>query len=246
MTEHTSSTAGGGVPEPPWWNSPSRSASRTQLSREAILDAALRVLDREGLDGLSMRKVADEVDAGVASLYWHVANKEQLLVLVLDRVIGEIELPDPDPDRWQEQLREVAWEGRAAFLRYRDVARASMGRVPIGPNLVRFVEWMLQLTRGAGIPLQPAAWFGDLFALYIASHALEDDIGRTTDDHGSHGDDDAAPDSQAAIGAYLAALPADQFPQLTEAGAALAAGDSDERFAFGLDLLLRGLASHTD
>src|SRR5262249_48625418 len=123
------------VPEPPWSRRrATRERPRSPLSREAIVEAALRVLDREGYDGLSMRRVAEELRTGVASLYWHLANKEELLQLVLDRVIGEVHLPAPDPERWQEQLKELAREWRAVYARHRDVARISHGRVPIRPH----------------------------------------------------------------------------------------------------------------
>ena len=70
-------------------------------SPEGIVDAALVVLDREGLDGFSMRAVAEELGTGAGSLYWHVRGKEELLNLMVDRVIGALEVPDPDPPRWQ-------------------------------------------------------------------------------------------------------------------------------------------------
>lgn len=221
------------IPEPAWWSNTERTTRRPTLSRDVIVDAALVVLDRHGLDGLSMRRVAEELETGAASLYWHVANKEQLLNVILDRVIGEIPLPPPDPEKWREQLQEMAHEGRAAFRRYRDVARASLGRVPMGPNLLRVVEWQLALLRGAGVPPAPAAWFGDLFALYIAAHAFEDSMAG-----------EGSPEEEAAaMGAYLASLPADRFPHLMASMGDLSSGSAEDRFEFGLELILRGLAT---
>jgi AcrR family transcriptional regulator len=228
--------AAAGVPEPSWWTSEKRRSARSGLSRDAIVDAALTVLDRHGLDGLSMRRVAEELDTGPASLYWHVADKDQLLNVVLDRVIGKISLPEPDPDRWQEQLREFAHAGRAAFREHRDIARASLGRIPMGPSLLRTVEWQLELLQGAGIPARPAAWFGDLFALYIAAHAIEDTIASGSD----------AEETAEAMGAYMASIPPERFPHLMAASSELMAGGADERFDFGLELLLRGLAALAD
>ena len=68
------------------------------LSRDKIVDAALRLMDREGLQGVSMRKLAQELDAGAATLYWHVGDKEQLLGLMLDRIVGESQVVEPDPE----------------------------------------------------------------------------------------------------------------------------------------------------
>jgi AcrR family transcriptional regulator len=225
----------GDLPEPPWWRSEERRSARSALSRDAIVDAALVVLDRHGLDGLSMRRVADELGTGAASLYWHVANKDQLVNVVLDRVVGEVPLPEPDPDRWEEQLREFARNGRAAFRRYGDLARATLGQVPVGPNLAEVIEWQLELLSRAGIPARPAAWFGDLFALFIGAQSFEDALR-----------EDGAEDQEAAAGAYLASLPPDRFPYLLAAGPELMEGGADERFEFGLDLLLSGLRALAD
>ena len=82
------------TPEPPWAQRPEgRPARRVSLTREGIVDAALVVLDREGLDGFSMRAVAEELGTGAGSLYWHVRGKEELLNLMVDRVIGTLEVP---------------------------------------------------------------------------------------------------------------------------------------------------------
>ena len=84
------------LPEPPWRRR-SKKTRRQVLDRDRIVEVALRIIDEEGIDGLSMRRIAEELDTGPASLYAHVSGKEELLDLVLDRVIGEIELPEPDP-----------------------------------------------------------------------------------------------------------------------------------------------------
>src|SRR5512132_1396499 len=79
------------LPPPPWQRVPERSSRRRRdpLTREAIVVTALRVLDRDGLDGFSMRRVAEELDTGAASLYWHVGSKDGLLDLILEEVIAE-------------------------------------------------------------------------------------------------------------------------------------------------------------
>ena len=105
------------LPPPPWHKAP-RAARRRQLTRDTIVDAALAVLDREGLDAVSMRRVAQELQTGAALLYQHVGGKEELVALVFDRITGEIPIPPaPDPARWQEQLREAitdVWRGMTA------------------------------------------------------------------------------------------------------------------------------------
>src|SRR5215475_15592084 len=88
------------LPVPGWKRTRQPSAPRPQLSRDLIVDTAMKLLDADGLDGVSMRRVAEVLGTGPASLYAHVANKDELLDLLLDRVVAEIEVPDPDPQRW--------------------------------------------------------------------------------------------------------------------------------------------------
>ena len=218
------------APEPPWWGVPARGRPRSGLTRDAIVTAAIAVLDEAGLEGLSMRRVAEHLGTGAASLYWHVADKEQLIHLVLDRVMGEIELPEPDPGRWKDQIREYSYAARAMFQRHPDIALASLGRVPMGPSLVRVGEWILAVLRGAGVPDRPAAWFADLIALVGTAQAVEDRLASG-----------GSTDFMEAMGRYMASLPRDEFPNLTAVAAEMASGSPDARFEFSLELLTRGI-----
>ncbi len=228
------------VPDPPWRRTPARRAApRPPLTRDAIVDAALRVLDTEGLDALSMRRVAEEIGTGAASLYWHVGNKEELLQLVWDRVIGEVDLPAPDPARWQEQIKELARGWRQILKRHRDVARIALGRIPVGPNALRQIEWLLGLLRAAGLPDRTAAFAGDLLALYVDAHGFKESIGL----HSPTGEDIPPEQMLAMMRDYMTSLPPARFPNIVALAGELMAGDADERFEFGLDLLIRGLAA---
>ncbi len=110
----------------------------------------LRILDSDGLDGLSMRRVAEELDNGAASLYWHVGSKDGLLDLIFDRVIGEQGLPEPEGGHWKEQIKQVARAQSAAIRRHRDLVAVSLGRVPMGPNALRYSEGVLAILRAGG------------------------------------------------------------------------------------------------
>src|SRR5215211_8875628 len=124
------------VPEPPWRRSraePARS-DRRPLTQEAIVDAGLELLERDGMVGLSMRKLAQELGTGAASLYWHVRDKEELLSLLLDRIVGEADVPEPDPENWQAQVKELLRAARRLLSERRDAAQLSLGRIPAGPN----------------------------------------------------------------------------------------------------------------
>jgi AcrR family transcriptional regulator len=229
------------APEPPWWRSRHDDGRRGGLSREAIVEAALQVLNAEGLDGLTMRRLAAELGVGAASLYWHVDGKEALLQLVIDRVVSEIALPEPDPSRWQEQIKQFARDARSVMSRYRDVGRATLGRIPVGPNLMRVNEWALGLLTAAGVPPQAAAWSGDVFGLFLGAHAYETDL----EAGGGDADQDPPPPMEAMLMSYMQSLPAETFPSVVANLEHLTSGDPDQRFEFGLDLLVRGLASLT-
>jgi AcrR family transcriptional regulator len=229
------------IPDPPWKAAQRQRPARAPLSREAILDAAMRVLDREGAAGLSMRRVADELGTGPASLYWHVASKDALIDLVIDRVAGEVPLPEPDPARWQEQLREWLLGVRTVFARHPGVAALTLGRIPTGTNVIRWAEWTLVLLRGAGIPDRVATYAGDLLGLYLGATGYEATLPPMTS---ATGEPLTTEEAAAMMRDYFASLPADQFPNVVATVDEMFSGGLEERFELGLDVILRGLASY--
>ena len=229
------------IPEPPWRAAPRRRPARAPLSREAIVDAALRVVDREGSSGLSMRRVAEELGTGPASLYWHVPSKDALIDLVIDRVAAEVPIPEPDPEHWQEQLRTWLLEARAVFDRHPGVAALTLGRIPTGPTVVRWAEWTLAILRGAGIPDRIAAFAGDLLGLYLGATGYEATLPPMASATGEPLDAEAA---ARMVRDYFASLPADQFPNVVATVDDMFSGGPQERFELGLDVILRGLASY--
>jgi AcrR family transcriptional regulator len=227
-------------PEPPWWRQPKGRARRqAPLSRDAIVDAALAILDADGFDALTIRRLGQELGTGSASLYWHIAGKDELCELVYDRIMGEIELPEPDPSRWEEQLKDLARQGYRAMLSHNDAGRLSIGRPPAGPNTLRIVEWMLALMRGAGIPDQPAAYFGNTLGRLLDASVLEASAAPADNGKSDH-------DGTEIIREYWARLPADRFPNITALADTTFAVNADDLFEFGLDLLIRGLAAYKE
>jgi AcrR family transcriptional regulator len=226
--------------EPPWWRPPKGGARRrVPLSREAIVDAALAILDADGVDALTIRRLGQELGTGAASLYWHIAGKDELGELVYDRIMGEIELPEPDPTQWDDQLKDLARQAYRVMLSHNDAVRLSIGRPPAGPNTLRIVEWMLALMRSAGIPDQPAAYFGNTLGRLLDASVLE--ASTTPAENGESAQDDAD-----MMREYWAQLPAEQFPNLTALADTTFAADADALFEFGLDLLIRGLAVYQE
>jgi TetR/AcrR family tetracycline transcriptional repressor len=228
------------IPEPPWQRRRRRrEPARAPLSRDAIVEAALRVLDAEGLDGTSMRRVADELGTVPSAIYWHVRNKGELLQLVFDRVVAEIELPEPDPANWQEQLKLLAREMRRVLTSHRDIARVSIGSIPAGPNVLLLIEWMLGLLRSAGVPDRTAALAGDLFGLYVGAYAYEESLGLAS----PTGEELPPGEVLAMLRDYWLSLPPSRFPNTVALVDTLFEGGPDERFEWGLDVLVQGLAA---
>jgi AcrR family transcriptional regulator len=224
-----------GVPQPPWRSAPKRprSVPRVQLSRDAVVAAALKVVEAGGGPALTMRRVAEELGVSASALYGHVANKEELIQLVLEQIIGEIPPPRPGGD-WREVMLDFARETLGVFRRHPGVAGLTLGRVPFGPSMLAGSERMLGVLRAAGLPDQVAAYAGDLGSLYIGAFAHELEVTPVAE----HGD------FAAQAVAWLKSLPADQFPNTVALADLMVTGNAEDRFEWGLDVILRGLASY--
>ena len=197
------------------------------------------MLDADGLDLLSMRHVARTLNTTAPALYWHVGSKDGLLDLIFDRVIGEQAVPDPDPGRWQDQLKDVARTMRATILGHRDIVRLSISRIPLGPNALRYADRVLAILRAGGLSDE----------LAVAGHQLLISIvlGFTIDETGEgaqpRADQPTPHDAAAMTRDYLASLPGERFPQLVALADHVAVADADERFELLLDLFVDGLAA---
>ncbi|GAA3002122.1 tetracycline resistance transcriptional repressor TetR(A) [Kitasatospora albolonga] len=207
------------------------------LSRPAIAAAALLVLEREGVNGLSMRKVAAELGVQAPSLYWHVRNKEEILDLLSDALMTDAEAPPPHGS-WREQLREYCLRYRRHLLDRRDAAKVVAGRLAPGPALLRLMDDQLGRLRAAGFSDPDAAMVNYLLGAFVQGFVLQEQ-GPLSAAEAMGADRRAAAD---AAGAQLAALPPEDFPHLTALAGALTGPGMDERFEFGLERLLDGLA----
>lgn len=122
------------------WTKQTRQPKSSGLRREQIVAAAVEILDAEGLESLSMRKLGAKLGAGATSLYWHVANKDELLELVLDEFWGLVRTPEPEQASWRELLTTFAYSLRASIREHRWMA-SLVGQLPsIGPNSLRLSD----------------------------------------------------------------------------------------------------------
>jgi AcrR family transcriptional regulator len=232
------------LPPAPWMRAPLRRAPRRRrdlLTQEAIVKAALAVLDADGLQGLSMRHIAKTLDTGAATLYWHVGSKEGLLDLLFDHIIGEQPVPDPDPARWQQQLRDVARTMRATILGHRDIVALSIGRTPMGPNALRYADRLLAILLAGAIP-EPLAVTAQRLLFSIVNGFTMDETGHRTP---PPTDQPRPPDATTIAREYISSLPSDRFPHLVRVAEHFAGPDRDTQFELLLDFYIDGLTHQT-
>jgi AcrR family transcriptional regulator len=231
------SAASAALPPPPRFPRPSkRPTRRTALTVEAIVAAAIDVLDEEGVVGLSMRRVADRLGTGAASLYAHVTGKEELLELVFDELVGQVSLPEPDPKIWRDQVRQMLRDLRGVLISHRDAALAGLGRIPTTPKALVAAETMIATLRAGGLSDRAIALGLDQLTLYVTAEAFESGLmehgGMTPEEAQRYFDD---------IHAFYSRLPADRFPAIASVAEDMTGPDGEERFEFGLDVLIAGL-----
>ena len=133
------------------WTRPPRGRSgQPTLSREQIVRAAIELLDAEGIEGLSMRRLGTRLDAGATSLYWHVANKDELLELAVDEVFSEIYVPEPSDAPWRISVSVLSNGMRATLLRHPWMIGLLGTKPTLGPNAMRMGDRQVALLTAAG------------------------------------------------------------------------------------------------
>ncbi|MDG4810082.1 TetR/AcrR family transcriptional regulator C-terminal domain-containing protein [Micromonospora sp. WMMD1120] len=200
------------------------------LTRERIVAAAVTLLDEQGVEGLTMRRLAQQLDVTSTALYWHVKTKDDVLDLAVDRIFGDVPLPEPSGD-WAEDVRSLARAWRAAMLRHPWTPRL-VGRPMLGPNVLARTEFLqAALVRGGrdGLHLAVAT---RMVANYVIGAALTEATWRQTAD----------PLARAAARSHLAAL-GGAYPTLNASGHLDdSRWDDDILFEEGLDGILLAVA----
>ena|SRR5439155_11634147 len=207
--------------------------AKPPLSVEAVIGAGLRVLREEGIDAVSMRRVAAELDTGPASLYVYVQNRQDLLDQMFDAVVGEVDLGEkPNPRRWRKQLEDLLTRIRDAMDKYPGIARVPLANIPTGPNATRGADHVLGILRAGGVDDQAAAWFVDVVFLYVNAASFETSI---------YVEEGTAEETQEAVNEAFTSLDPDEYPNIAALMPHLVSGEGDERFKFGLRLMINGL-----
>ena len=210
-----------------------RTAAELSLSKQRVVTEAIRLADRAGVDKLSMRRLADELGAGVMSLYYYVANKDELLDAMIDIVFDEIELPT-DPAGWKAAMRQRAMSARQVLARHPWAITLMESRTTPGPANLRHHEAVIACLRKAGFSAEMATHANWLLDGYVYGFALQEP---------SLPFDTAEEFADMVEDVYMPQLPPDQYPYLNETAATLLAAGYDpaDEFIFGLDLILGAL-----
>lgn len=234
----------------PWW-SKSRVLRQRRLSADRIVEAALALIDRDGLEQLSMRRLGADLNAGATSLYWHVPSKDALLDLVVDRLMAEVadEARSESGATWRAQLAVYARALRSVLARHAAAAALVGSRVPVGPNGLRLMERVLDILAKAGFSgRQRALAFGALTG-YAAGQAVMQTRAQpaAAGQPGSAGQPAAAGQPGSAgeqlhrLGTLLQAAPRGRFPNVFEMALSIADLTDAEQFEYGLQRMLDGL-----
>jgi len=211
------------------------------ITVDAIIDTAFDIVSTEGYEALTMRRLATALDTGPASLYAHVVNKDDLDELLLGRLYAQIELPEPDPGAWREQITSVYAQLRDQYSRYPGISGAALAIVPTNLETMRLSEGMFGIVLAGGVDPQTAAWAIDALTLYVNAYCLETSL---RDSQAARRGDSWVIGRDELLRRF-AELP-DTFLQTKRYAAELTSGTGHDRFNFTINLILDGLQRHSD
>ncbi|MGV1822432.1 TetR family transcriptional regulator [Agrobacterium tumefaciens] len=196
-----------------------------RIVKTEVIATALKLLDEVGMDGLTMRKLADALNIQAPSLYWHFANKDALLEGMADALMEPVAANNPEGEAWDARLGRVAAEVRHALLSRRDAARVFAGTYPLSDNVLRVGSLLIGSLKQAGADDRVASWGAFTVVYFVIGFVIEEQAlggGKTNSGR-----------EEAQIAA--------EFPLAAIAMHEIAGTNADQRFAFGLDLQIRAL-----
>jgi AcrR family transcriptional regulator len=217
-----------------------KAPKRPPLHRDRVVEKAVEILDGGGPDALTFRRLAAELEVGVATLYWHVDNKDVLLQLALDHVLGEISGAfDASPRRsWERRLRDGLVELRGVLQRHPWAAGLAMASVERGPNLLRHWDGGAMLLFDAGFSDREVFYGLSALFTYVIGVATQDALWHS---YGAEDDGEVRRETLAQATAFFESLDPNAYPSFQRMLPVLATHDEDEQFLAGLDLLITGL-----
>jgi len=203
---------------------------KAPLTRDLVVNEALRQLKQDGLAGMSLRKVALALDTGPASLYAYVDDLDALHALVLDRALADVDVSGGKHRAWQEKVKSVLSSYARILFTNRGLAQLAFGKIAVGPNALRMLDALLGFLDEGGVARPVAAWSVDLLVLYVTAIAAE---------RGGRDDtEDIEPVLQA-----LARASSDTYPHVHAVREELVSGEGEARFSWTIDVLLKGIVA---
>jgi|HubBroStandDraft_6_1064221.scaffolds.fasta_scaffold44630_2 AcrR family transcriptional regulator len=203
-----------------------------QLTRKLIIGAAIELIEQDGVDAVSMQRLASELGCGVVSLYHHVPSRSALLDGVADAVMSGIAVTSVPGTDWQEQVRAQARAFRQITRAHPRCAMVVISRPASSAAIVRPAEDALATLRAAGFGRAEAVRIVRAFVAYIVGSVLP--VAAVSPGLADGGDDGDRPRPR---------LRAAEFPQVTDLAPELSGSDDEAGFEFGLDLLIRAVAA---
>jgi TetR/AcrR family tetracycline transcriptional repressor len=222
---------------PGWPAEPEPHADAEPLTLDRILDAGMRIADTEGLEALSMRRLGTQLGAGATSLYWHVRNKDELLDLLVDRVIGEILAEIGPAEGWRAQMGEAARTARAVLVRHRHLAPVLGTRPTLGPNALQAIELVVGQLRAAGFEDLTATLGANAVITWSSGYAVFE----ARDPLGPNATEEERTAYATTIEETFRRLPPDRFPNTVAMLPLMNRITADDQFESALGWILDGL-----
>ncbi|MGW7378139.1 TetR/AcrR family transcriptional regulator [Streptomyces sp. NPDC054794] len=205
--------------------------AKPALTRKGIVAAAVAVLRAEGLRKVTMRRLAQELDTGPASLYVYVRNTDELHAAVLDELLGTVG-PAPAEGTWRERLERVLTAYTVMLLEHPSLARSALSARPSGPHYLNLIETLLALLDEGGVPPAQAAWGVDLLLQHATATAAE------------HSGQDASPlarDDWDALTRALREASDRTHPHIAATAGELVSGAPETRLSWAFQALIGGI-----
>jgi AcrR family transcriptional regulator len=208
--------------------------AKPALTREGIVAAAVDVMQAEGLDRVTMRRLAQELDTGAASLYVYLRNTAELHAAMLEQLLGQVDLsPVTAAGDWRDRLITILTSYTTILFGQPGLAQSVLVTRPSGPAYLSLAEGILALLAVGDVPPARAAWAVDILLHFATSTAAEQGTRHRAAD---------AEDEDDALASALREAPAGTFPHIAALGAELMSGPGPDRLTWGFRVLINGIA----
>jgi AcrR family transcriptional regulator len=232
MADDSDSVSDGSLSPPPWAEPRKRRAraARPPLDRERIVATGLTIVDTDGAEALTVRRLADALGVSPMSIYWHVTDKAELLRLIGEAVLDEVEIPPPAGD-WRKQLHDIHRSMLGTVLRHPNTVDILIGRARFGAAGLTLFERILSILLGAGF--SPEAAFDAYQSLYLFTLGFSAVSGRNPEFR----------EGQRQGLLYMRSLPKDRFPSIRTVAPVIGGRSPGEQLEIGLDVVIEGIAA---